>query len=368
MGVFLKQILPFDTVHHFNDDDSMREFENWEQPARYTHITITAFLTAIIYLIFNLLEKPWITEDLAGVVFKLHVFINIPIILLMSYMAFKRVKFRVLMPCLAITPIIAIVVHVYISTQLGGNTLLMAEGYFVVFWVFIVSGLTLKFAIISATIISLILITAGAYILSAPEVYLMYLFWLFCSFSFGILSAWILDRSRKSVFLTQQKLQKLAVTDTLTGVYNRSILHQVISQELSSENRDKYPFGLIVIDVDYFKKINDTLGHEVGDQVIKKIANKLSQIISSDDTLVRWGGEEFVIIVPQVDTGSLPQLCNEIRSKIEHDTFLDTQTVTVSVGATLFRNNDTHDSLLIRADNAMYQAKEEGRNRFVIIK
>ncbi len=368
MDVFLKQILPYDDVHRFKDEVSLCEFEKWDQPARYTHIKITAFLTAILYLIFNILEKPWISEDLASVILKLHVFINVPIILLMSYMAFKKVKLSILMPSLAITPIITSLVHVYISSQLDDNTLFMAEGYFVIFWIFVVSGMTLKYAMVSASIISLVLITAGAYILTDPDVYLMYLFWILCSFSFGLLSAWILDRSRKSVFLIQKKLQKLAITDTLTGVYNRSVLHQVMSQELSNPISKNYTFGLIVIDVDHFKSINDTLGHEVGDQVIKKIAMKLSQLISSQDTLVRWGGEEFVVIAPQVDSKSLAQLCNEIRIEIENDQFLENKTVTVSIGATLYRNKDTHDSLLIRADNAMYQAKEEGRNRFVIIK
>lgn len=368
MSAFLKQIFPFDVVHRLNDDETVREFEKWDQPARYTHIKITAFLTAILYLIFNVLEKPWISDDLASVILKLHVFINVPIILLMSYMAFKKVKLSILMPSLAATPVITSLVHVYISSQLEDNTLFMAEGYFVIFWIFVVSGMTLKYALISSSIISLVLITAGAYILTDPDVYLMYLFWILCSFTFGFLSAWILDRSRKSVFITQKKLQKLAITDTLTGVYNRSVLHHVLTQQLSNPSNSDHSFGLIIIDVDHFKSINDTLGHEVGDQVIKKIAKKLSQLISEKDTLVRWGGEEFVVIATQVDSKSLAQQCNEIRIEIENDRFLENKTVTVSIGATLYRDKDTHDSLLIRADNAMYQAKEEGRNRFVIIK
>ena len=226
------------------------------------------------------------------------------------------------------------------------------------------SGMAFRWAIGSASISSVILLAAGFYVISDPDIYVMHAFWIFCSFSFGLLGALIFDRLKKANFMTQRELLHMAVTDELTGAFNRNHLNSVLSHEMVRDLRYDKAFGVLIVDIDHFKKINDSFGHAVGDEVLLKTAQVLSNSIRSSDTLVRWGGEEFVVIAVEVDEQALRHLCENLRGGIEDTDYGPVvDKVTVSIGATLFSKNDTQDRLLLRADTALYEAKEKGRNR-----
>ena len=163
--------------------------------------------------------------------------------------------------------------------------------------------------------------------------------------------------------MIQRELLHMAVTDELTGAFNRNHMNSALAHEMARDRRYSKAFGLLIVDIDYFKKINDSFGHAVGDKVLLKTAQVLSRSIRSSDTLVRWGGEEFVIIAVEIDEKALHQLCENLRVSIETTHYDSVDKVTVSIGATLFSKNDTQDRLLLRADRALYEAKEKGRNR-----
>jgi len=162
-------------------------------------------------------------------------------------------------------------------------------------------------------------------------------------------------------------LHNLAITDPLTGLFNRNQLNNVLPREIGRGIRYGKTFGLLMIDIDHFKHVNDTFGHDTGDKVLQKTAQVLSKFIRENDTLIRWGGEEFVVIALEVDEQNLLHFCDKLRKKIEDEDFGDTGKITVSVGATLFRENDFPDKLLSRADKALYEAKGKGRNITVYV-
>jgi diguanylate cyclase (GGDEF)-like protein len=121
--------------------------------------------------------------------------------------------------------------------------------------------------------------------------------------------------------------------------------------------------SIIIFDIDHFKEVNDRYGHSAGDYVLKTIADIVRESIRKIDYFVRWGGEEFMIISSETNLKDVSALAERIREIIESSTFEDVGKVTVSFGVTEFRANDTEDSLIKRADDAMYEAKKKGRNR-----
>lgn len=151
-------------------------------------------------------------------------------------------------------------------------------------------------------------------------------------------------------------------TDPLTGLYNRNQLNIVLNKEMAREQRYNRSFGLLVIDVDFFKSINDSFGHEAGDNVLKQISQDLLQSVRKIDTVIRWGGEEFIVVASEVDKQSIVALSENLCKKIEGSEFNGVGRVTVSIGATLYKLDDTPSDLLSRADKALYKAKETGRN------
>lgn len=161
-------------------------------------------------------------------------------------------------------------------------------------------------------------------------------------------------------------LEYQATHDTLTGLYNRQKFHDIFSKELRRDKRYKNPLALLIFDIDFFKKINDEFGHQVGDEVLKDISHIVTDEIREHDTVVRWGGEEFIVLLPETDIEGVTNTANKIKESISN---YQNQTVgrqiTASFGITVLKEDDNQDSIIKRADDALYEAKETGRNKIV---
>lgn len=167
-----------------------------------------------------------------------------------------------------------------------------------------------------------------------------------------------------------RELEKLALLDTLTNLANRRYLEQEIDVRLSELDRFKVPFGLLFMDIDHFKTINDSHGHEIGDEVLCYIAQTFVVNSRPFDLYGRWGGEEFVAIIRNVNREELCGIAERVRRLVgksfimHHDQRIG---VTLSIGATLAKAGDTVTSIINRADANMYKGKKTGRNRVVYL-
>ncbi|MDY6843410.1 MAG: GGDEF domain-containing protein [Thermodesulfobacteriota bacterium] len=174
------------------------------------------------------------------------------------------------------------------------------------------------------------------------------------------------DNSPKAALLQRvEELQKMALYDSLTGLANRRYMEMSLDTKFNEMFRYGWPFGVFFIDIDLFKNVNDTHGHLTGDKVLKMVAKTLSQNTRPFDILGRWGGEEFIAIIVNVNHDQLYSIANKFRILIAQSSLLvgsDTVQVTISIGATLARPSDTIDLLLQRADQVLYNSKALGRN------
>jgi diguanylate cyclase (GGDEF)-like protein/PAS domain S-box-containing protein len=168
----------------------------------------------------------------------------------------------------------------------------------------------------------------------------------------------------------QVALQELAVRDSLTGLYNRRYLDETLDREVSRARREGNPLSLVMLDIDYFKRVNDTYGHQVGDEVLRMLASTLSADIRAEDVACRYGGEEFLILLPNMPLETAMLRAEAWRAAVErlsiaHGNFQ--LTFTISLGVSAYPDHGkTPDDLTRCADQALYQAKHEGRNRVSI--
>jgi diguanylate cyclase (GGDEF)-like protein len=160
----------------------------------------------------------------------------------------------------------------------------------------------------------------------------------------------------------ERQLQHIAETDRLTQIFNRMKFDEELKNQIAWASLTHNRFGLIMFDLDHFKQVNDTFGHDAGDQVLKNTVYLLHRIIRKSDILSRWGGEEFMIIAPLIDAEELKTLAESLRSAIEQYYHENVGMVTASFGASLVKPSDNIDSLLKRVDSALYQSKQKGRN------
>ncbi|MBI4834283.1 MAG: diguanylate cyclase [Planctomycetes bacterium] len=173
--------------------------------------------------------------------------------------------------------------------------------------------------------------------------------------------------SRMAGLKNDRELKRMAFTDGLTGIGNRRFTEMQLSSRLDDLRTYDWPFGILFIDIDRFKTINDKYGHHVGDEVLKTVANKISSNLRPYDFLGRWGGEEFIAIVNNFAKDRLFHIADRLRFVIERsDFFVDSETIslTVSIGATFGKINDTVVSLVCRADKLMYMGKLPDEIRF----
>ncbi|MDC0933860.1 diguanylate cyclase, partial [Arcobacteraceae bacterium] len=160
-----------------------------------------------------------------------------------------------------------------------------------------------------------------------------------------------------------KELEVLSITDKLTNTYNRIKLDSTIDTEIERALRYNTKFGIIIIDIDYFKIVNDTYGHQVGDMILVEFANILKGNTRKTDIVGRWGGEEFIIISPEADLKELLSLSEILREKIATNVFSVINHKTASFGVSTYRKNETVEEFINRADEALYKAKDNGRNK-----
>lgn len=160
----------------------------------------------------------------------------------------------------------------------------------------------------------------------------------------------------------EEQLYRLSITDPLTNAYNRRYFMQVLEQEIERTGRTGLPFSIIMVDLDHFKSINDRFGHAVGDRVLKSLVDMIKQRIRKTDCLARWGGEEFIILLPNIPVDKAAGLAEELRERLSRMDIPGVGHVTASFGVAGYCPSDTADTLIMRADNMLYEAKAAGRD------
>jgi diguanylate cyclase (GGDEF)-like protein len=160
----------------------------------------------------------------------------------------------------------------------------------------------------------------------------------------------------------EELLYRQSITDPLTNIYNRRFFMQMLEQEMERTRRYGKAFSVIMLDLDHFKSVNDRFGHSAGDMVLKSVADMIKGRIRKTDYFARWGGEEFIILLPETSVEDAAGLAEELREQLGSMTLPEVGGVTASFGVAGYRPSDTIDTILLRADNMLYEAKAAGRN------
>ena len=158
------------------------------------------------------------------------------------------------------------------------------------------------------------------------------------------------------------ELKQLVIVDELTDAYNKRFMKEKITNEINSYKRNAVDFSLIMLDIDNFKEINDAFGHNIGDAVLKQFVENIQKRIRTTDVLARWGGDEFIILLPFTELKNALVVANDLKKEFDDMMIEDIFKVTCSIGVTSYTEGDTMDSLIEKADVLMYKSKALGKN------
>jgi diguanylate cyclase (GGDEF)-like protein len=183
---------------------------------------------------------------------------------------------------------------------------------------------------------------------------------------FFLFTVWLVDRLRRSM----DSIRKMARTDSLTGVYNARAFFDLLQKEIERSRRYRHPLSLVYLDIDDFKSINDTLGHQAGNSVLETVAAALKDSVRRLDVVARLGGDEFSVLLPETEAAAARKTVERLKDNLSLKASKEGRKVTVSAGVVTYRCLEcTADDIIRKADNLMYQVKRRGKNgvRYAVV-
>ncbi len=347
---------------HGVPDATRQRFEDWYRQAAIPQIRYVAFLTMGLYLIYAAIEQN-VETDQPFARFIVHALMVPGALLATGLLSFRPGRQTLMLGLLSCAPIVSVLSNLYFNFGSSRFALYAPEIYLNLMWTFAISGLTLKRAMATAlvSLSAILLVTLEHSLTPGPQ--RLHLIWILASFSFGLLSAFLLEKAHKRMFLQQDSLELSASLDGLTGLWNRSRTEAFLADEQARANRYGTPFSVVLIDIDHFKHVNDTFGHAVGDSVLRQFATLLRENVRAVDKVGRFGGEEFLIVLPEIGSHQAVAAVQALRRRIQAFAFDTVERKTASFGIAEYRPGETLETLMARADKAMYRAKASGRDR-----
>ncbi|GEC80489.1 sensor domain-containing diguanylate cyclase [Lysinibacillus sphaericus] len=171
-----------------------------------------------------------------------------------------------------------------------------------------------------------------------------------------------IEHKQEELLSMNATLVEISITDKLTGLKNRRFFQEKLEEQLAMFRKSAIPFSLLILDIDHFKRVNDTFGHQVGDEVLAQLAQILDAQARPSDVVARYGGEEFVIILPDTSVDDCWTIAEQLRQTVEQAQW-QTGRITISIGIATATDNDSDVTILKKADQALYTSKENGRNK-----
>lgn len=291
------------------------------------------------------------------------------VVLVFAFIAFlvisRSKKTGLISAAITLFPPILVVAYIYILAQQSAQGFLN-QGMAIMVVLFCTTLLPVRWVnivVIDVFISAYFVLYSTTYITGAKgSDYAEVSIYLALTLVFTIIVQYRQNHARREKYLWDKQLEKQAVTDKLTGVYNRLWLDRTLSDWCAGRGNVNC-FSVVLMDIDDFKKINDTYGHLVGDEVLVEGVGIIKKSVRATDYLARWGGEEFVLLLSGVDANKATEIAENIRMNIEAHAFGEAGQVTFSFGVAAFMEGDTPESLMRKVDKMLYAVKTSGKNR-----
>lgn len=343
--------------------DVKAQFIEWDKSSKLIQIRMIALLTAILYLMVSYIDDVVFPVEALSTVHVIHLYLLPSVLVLISLLSFSKKMYGIMIALLFTAPVGAVIGSLYLFITCHATAVSLAELYLIIIWTFAISGLRFSYAVVSAFLSVMVILLYEVFFPMPKDVFYMHAFFVFAAFAFGFVNASLLDKNNKQIFMNEQNLKNIAMTDSLTGLYNRIKIKTLCEMEIERVKRYGGTFSVIFVDIDFFKMINDTYGHHTGDIILQEFSKALSRSLRNIDMIGRWGGEEFIIILPETKIAQAVKVTETLQGVIAQSDFTTAKNITGSFGISEFKDDDTPETIINRADKGLYQAKDNGRDQ-----
>ncbi|MCF6205724.1 MAG: GGDEF domain-containing protein [Sulfurovum sp.] len=350
----------------FKNAGSEAAFSKWIMQKRNIQMRLALLVVLILYLMLSFIDASFSLDVYRDNSVTIHRYL-LPLLLLGTIMigSFERTKSYFMVAALIVT-LVAACCNLYLVSLHGITSAYVPELYFMILWIFTIAG----FRFLTAAALSLLIITMAmlnAFMLesSRPIDLTIYTFWLWVAFILGFLGGHLLEYFSKTSFYNEHRLIHHAEHDPLTGVANRTRFNDRLEHAIARASREEEKIAIVYIDLDRFKMLNDTHGHDAGDAYLRDITQRILSHIRSSDTLSRIGGDEFIVMLEDVGTiADAMKIAQMIQTSLSKP-YTHKETLHfkggASIGVAIFPDHSRNkEDLLQFADKAMYSSKAKG--------
>lgn len=352
----------------FQDKETNGQFIHWHYEQNNRQIQYILALTGTIYILMGIVNLSTFSSNNYIIIIFIQLFLIPSYAFFISYLAYRKSTFSTLETLLFLAPILTVLTHIFLFPNMADYSSYQTELYLLIFWTLTISGLHLEKAILASIIVFVIGVLYPYFFFhSQGAPFILHTMWMSISILFGTVGGFLIYQSNKETFKKERELQYFATVDTLTGLNNRHYLKEFGLSIFANAKRHGDDMSIIICDLDYFKAINDTYGHLSGDKVLKEFAFLLLNNKRMEDLTIRYGGEEFLVVLPKCDVLSAKDKAEKIRIALAN---LDIEGIKVTASFGVAQMTSKHkdfESILKDADDNLYRAKENGRNRVEFI-
>jgi diguanylate cyclase (GGDEF)-like protein len=353
------------------------EFRRTHLDENLLHTRVNLCLAVVVTIAFSAMESVVLGPQLNRIPSMIHMLVIIPILLLGLAASFSAQRHRIYPPlAVAASTVLGLGVG---ATQIvatsGGVSILFPCQMLTIIFVYFMGGLMFYHALAANAIVMLVYLAAGTQLQLPGHEFAYDVLAMVAANLFGASVVYMHERTSRTRFLEARLLRELVARDGLTGIQNRRMFDQHIARVWQQALREQERVAVLLVDIDCFKDYNDRYGHQAGDECLRAVALSLSQCARRPlDFVARYGGEEFAVVLYEASREYVAEVLTRSQRSlaeltIRHEASRVASRLTVSIGAAFIlpNSNRTHDGLIQLADEALYSAKEQGRNRVVVM-
>lgn len=347
----------------FKDKALELNFINYEMNRYAKNIRHIIQVFGLIFMLFIISDYLEITntKDLFSIFVIRSLFLLISIIISLTVI---RINFKYITFIVLLYELVAITAFIIIINQYESITVLSYFSVIVITLAIYIIPNKIIYSILVTVLLNIIFfIFSHRHILGLNQFILYKLIaYEVITFIFCYSGTYLTNYYKRKQFADSLELERLSSIDFLTGIYNRAKFNEKLNQWIDYCNRYNAPLSLVIFDIDNFKMINDNCGHQIGDCVLKDLTVTIKKIIRITDIFARWGGEEFVLLLPNTNKEQALELTERIRKSIQKSKFTNANSITCSFGLATLTEKENAESFLKRADKLLYSAKNRGKN------
>ena len=355
---------------NFKNSDLSIKFHDWNWKESHIKIAVSSVLGAILYLFYYQINRVVAPQEVLGYMFIVQICI-VPLILFITTHLARNPRsnsYKKIVYLLGAIPIIVAITVLSITDEIQNNPMYLIEIYFIIFWVFAISGIRFLHATVSATIVFFISLFSTLFIFPLPvNAFIFHMFWMSISFSVGFYIAYKIEYFNKSIFMNKEELISTYVAENIRELEEISDVELTIKREISRFERYHHKFSILMINIENFQALEVQYGKQIQALVLVELSILIKQQTRLTDLLIPLENHDIFVLYQETDANTAVKIVEKLRENLSNNIFSKVGKINVSIGLASHKEHDSVETIMSRCQNALVKAKANDKTKIIFL-